>query len=152
MAKIIFFEKPGCINNTKQKELLTLAGHHVTAVNILKHKWDYEQLTEFFNGNTQSQWFNKNAPMIKNGFIDPQSMTDAELLQKMLENPLLINRPLMQIGKEKIVGFDLEKLATVISLTPISNISRGLNLMQSDFANCPITESKMLECSSEPKC
>ena len=29
MAKVIFYEKPGCKNNTKQKTLLKAAGHQL---------------------------------------------------------------------------------------------------------------------------
>lgn len=40
MTEIIFFEKTGCVNNTKQKELLSLAGHKVIPIDILKHNWN----------------------------------------------------------------------------------------------------------------
>ncbi len=39
MAQITFFEKPGCINNTKQKAWLKTAGHEVQVVNLLEHSW-----------------------------------------------------------------------------------------------------------------
>ena len=35
MATITFYEKPGCINNTRQKKLLEAAGHQVVAKNLL---------------------------------------------------------------------------------------------------------------------
>lgn len=35
MATVIFYEKPGCINNTKQKARLLAAGHEVQAHNLL---------------------------------------------------------------------------------------------------------------------
>ena len=35
MAKVIFYEKPGCANNAKQKALLAAAGHEVEARNLL---------------------------------------------------------------------------------------------------------------------
>jgi hypothetical protein len=35
MATITFYEKPGCINNTRQKKLIAAAGHQVIAKNLL---------------------------------------------------------------------------------------------------------------------
>ncbi|MBI1424317.1 MAG: hypothetical protein GC149_12685 [Gammaproteobacteria bacterium] len=39
MAEIVFYEKPGCGNNTRQKALLAAAGHHVIARNLLTEPW-----------------------------------------------------------------------------------------------------------------
>lgn len=150
MANIVFFEKNGCINNNKQKELLRLAGHTVTAVNLLKHRWDYEQLVDFFQGLPIPFWFNPMAPDIRDGHIDPTLITEAEALQLLISNPLLIRRPLMQIGASKIVGFDIDKLSELIELDPLTDIEHGLELKQSDFAACPAKQSSKIKCSSTP--
>ena len=47
MAEVIFYEKPGCINNTKQKALLQAAGHLVDARNLLTESWSSESLWLF---------------------------------------------------------------------------------------------------------
>ena len=39
MASVLFFEKPGCVNNTRQKALLAASGHSVWARNLLAEKW-----------------------------------------------------------------------------------------------------------------
>ncbi|MFN7413453.1 MAG: nitrogenase-associated protein, partial [Dolichospermum sp.] len=39
MARVIFYEKPGCKGGTKQKVLLTAAGHEVVAYNLLTEPW-----------------------------------------------------------------------------------------------------------------
>ena len=38
MATIVFYEKPGCGNNTKQKVWLAASGHTVLAKNLLTEK------------------------------------------------------------------------------------------------------------------
>ncbi len=152
MAKIIFFEKTGCINNNKQKELLRLAGHTVTAVNLLTHRWDYEQLVDFFQNYPVPSWFNVMAPEIRDGLIDPKMLTEAEAMQLLIQNPLLIRRPLMQIGSSNIVGFDVEKLSELIELAPVKNIAQGLDLIQSDFGTCPAKQSTKIICDSTPSC
>jgi hypothetical protein len=40
MARVIFYQKLGCINNGKQKALLLAAGHEVEAHNLLKTPFD----------------------------------------------------------------------------------------------------------------
>lgn len=152
MTKIIFFEKTGCINNTKQKELLELAGHSVSPVEILTHKWDYDQLVEFFGKLPVPQWFNMSAPEIKKGIVDPNNLTEAEAMQLMLMKPILIRRPLMQIGQTRLVGFEVEKLSELIPMTPLTNVDRGMSLIQSDYTTCPVVESSRIKCDSTPKC
>jgi len=152
MTKIIFFEKTGCINNKKQKELLTLAGHTVTSVDLIKHEWDYEQLVSFFSGVPVKEWFNPMAPEIRDGKIDPEAMTEAEAMQLLMSKHILIRRPLMQIGSTNIVGFNVEKLSELISLVPVKDVSKALNLIQSDFSTCPAKEARNVKCTSEPKC
>ena len=48
MATVIFFEKPGCIGNTKQKRLLLDAGHTVEPRNLLAEPWTPLSLRPFF--------------------------------------------------------------------------------------------------------
>lgn len=152
MANIIFFEKTGCINNNKQKELLRLAGHTVTAVNLLTHKWDYEQFVSFFQHQPVATWFNPMAPEIRDGLIEPDTLTEAEAMQLMLLKPILIRRPLMQIGASSNVGFDVEILSELIDLAPVNDIPLGLDLIQSDFGTCPAKQSAKIVCTSTPAC
>jgi nitrogenase-associated protein len=62
MATIIFYEKPGCINNTKQKALLAAAGHTVDARNLLTEPWTPDRLQQFFGDRPISTCFNRTAP------------------------------------------------------------------------------------------
>jgi len=48
MATVTFYEKPGCINNTRQKKLLAAAGHQVVALNLLTEAWQPDRLRPFF--------------------------------------------------------------------------------------------------------
>jgi len=72
MARIVFYEKPGCGNNTKQKALLAAAGHEVVARNLLAEPWTHERLLEFFGKRPVADWFNRAAPRVKDGEIVPE--------------------------------------------------------------------------------
>ncbi|WP_373507198.1 hypothetical protein [Thiocapsa sp.] len=39
MSSVLFYEKPGCLSNAKQKALLASLGHRVTVRNLLAEPW-----------------------------------------------------------------------------------------------------------------
>ncbi|MDD5272267.1 MAG: nitrogenase-associated protein [Methylovulum sp.] len=106
MATVIFYEKPGCVSNTRQKQMLVAAGHQVIAKNLLAEPWQPEVLRAFFADLSVRDWFNYSAPAIKNREIDPDSLSAEAALAFMVAQPLLIRRPLMQVGTTRMVGFD----------------------------------------------
>ena len=123
MATVIFYEKPGCTNNTRQKKLLAAAGHQVVARNILTEAWKSESLRAFFGALAVRDWFNYSAPPIKHGEVEPDKLTEQEALTLMLENPLLIRRPLMQTGDSLLAGFDQQAVDNWIGLQKIETTS-----------------------------
>lgn len=129
MAHVVFYEKPGCINNTCQKKLLAEAGHEVDARNLLTTEWNAESLIHFFYGYEVKQWFNRSAPMVKSGEVVPEALSEDEALALMVQFPLLIRRPLMLIEDIHFVGFDAEKIGALIGLVPIEGTK--------DLESCP---------------
>ena len=129
MATVYFYEKPGCINNTRQKKLLAAAGHQVVALNLLTEPWQKDRLRTFFGELAVRDWFNYSAPAIKHGEIDPDNLSEPEALALMLENPLLIRRPLMQVGDNLLAGFDQQAVDNWIGLKEIDTTQ--------DMENCP---------------
>ena len=136
MATVVFYEKPGCINNTKQKTLLALAGHTVDARNLLSHPWTESELISFFGDMEVPRWFNPNAPDVYNGIIDPQSYTRKSALKALIENPLLIKRPLLIIGDRSLVGFDKDLLESLIGLSQ-NPAPETETLMRENLSDCP---------------
>ena len=116
MAHVLFFEKPGCINNTRQKVLLAAAGHTVQAKSLLTEKWTADRLRPFFSDLPVAQWFNLSSPRIREGEVDYESIGEGEALKLMLADPLLIRRPLMEVGGEYRVGFDPDAVERWIGL------------------------------------
>ncbi len=116
MVTVVFYEKPGCINNTKQKRLLAEAGHRVDARNLLTAHWRIDELRSYFEGMPLSEWFNPSAPAIKNGEIVPAALDEEQTLLLMQHDPLLIRRPLMQVGDARRAGFDVDQVNNWIGL------------------------------------
>ncbi|XHU96282.1 MAG: hypothetical protein JJP05_02175 [cyanobacterium endosymbiont of Rhopalodia gibba] len=120
MTNIIFYEKPGCINNTKQKKLLWSAGHTLDIRNLLTTSWTLEKLRPFFGDRPVQEWFNPTAPRIKSGEIVPRKLDEKTALNLMIADPLLIRRPLIQVEEVFQVGFDVEQIDSWIGLNSLS--------------------------------
>ncbi|WP_265949881.1 ArsC/Spx/MgsR family protein [Dechloromonas sp. A34] len=119
MATITFYEKPGCKGNLRQKTLLAAAGHTVQAKSLKTEAWTAERLLAFLGQLPIATWFNQAAPAIKSGEIVPENLGFEHALQLLLENPLLIRRPLMEVGEERMVGFDTAAVDAWIGLNGV---------------------------------
>jgi nitrogenase-associated protein len=124
MAHITFFEKPGCGGNARQKALLRAARHTLDVRDLLEWRWSAESLLDFLAPLPVSQWFNRAAPRIKSGQIVPEALDAESALALLLAEPLLIRRPLMALGDERMVGFDADKVHAWIGLGPNAPDSR----------------------------
>lgn len=125
MAHVIFYEKPGCSGNTKQKKRLIASGHTVEARDILCQDWTPARLRPFFGVLPLVQWFNASAPPIRDGRLLPQCLSEAEALSYMCANPLLIRRPLMEVGGTFRCGFDEIIIGIWIGLSPAPPVADG---------------------------
>jgi len=138
MARVIFYSKPGCQGGTKQKVLLTAAGHEVIPYNLLTEPWTVERLRSFFGDRPVAEWFNRSSPKVKSGEVVPEKIDADTALGLMLKEPLLIRRPLLEIGERREVGFDVEKIDAWIGLQAVDESLQGIsdNLMKQDLQNC----------------
>jgi len=116
MAVVTFYEKPGCKGNLRQKTLLAAAGHTVQAKDLKKEPWTAERLLAFLGHQPVVRWFNPSAPAVKAGQIVPENLGAEDALGMLLANPLLIRRPLMEVGEERMVGFDIPAVDAWIGL------------------------------------
>lgn len=116
MAVVTFYEKPGCKGNLRQKTLLAAAGHTVQAKSLKAEPWTAERLLAFLGPLPVAAWFNRSAPAVKSGEIVPENLGFEHALRLLLENPLLIRRPLMEVGEERMVGFDTAAVDTWLGL------------------------------------
>ncbi|MEM8831163.1 MAG: ArsC/Spx/MgsR family protein [Cyanobacteria bacterium P01_G01_bin.19] len=116
MAQVIFYEKPGCINNARQKALLWASGHEVEAHNILKTPWTPASLRPFFSDRPIREWFNQSAPQIKTGEIVLANLDETRALELMIQDPTLIRRPIIQVGNSYQLGFNRSKVDAWIGL------------------------------------
>ncbi|MES2229771.1 MAG: ArsC/Spx/MgsR family protein [Pseudomonadota bacterium] len=145
MTHLVFFEKPGCGGNARQRALLAAAGHTLERRNLLTAHWTRERLLDFLAPLPVAQWFNRAAPRVKstprpttyvvrpprgmrklraagrflmNGEVVPERLDADSALALLIAEPLLIRRPLMQRQDDgaRLVGFDRAEVERFVGL------------------------------------
>lgn len=106
MTRVLFFEKPGCLSNAKQKALLAGLGHELVVRDLLAEPWTAERLHGFFGELPVSGWFNPTAPRIKSRELHPGELNERQALAEMLADPILIRRPLIETDAGRCCGFE----------------------------------------------
>lgn len=106
MTAVVFYEKPGCLTNARQRVLLLQHGCELTVRNLLSEPWTEDSLYAFLNRRPVSEWFNPAAPKIRSGEIDPGALDRESAMALLLADPLLIRRPLLETRLRKVSGFD----------------------------------------------
>jgi len=114
VTTIIFYHKPGCATNARQKRMLEGAGHTVVAKSLLAEPWTTEALRGFFGSTPVKAWFNPAAPRVKSGEIAPAKLDAAGAITLMLDDPLLIRRPLVEADGQRCAGFDREPVTSLL--------------------------------------
>lgn len=115
--QVIFYEKTGCSGNARQKALLKEHGISLEVRSILDTEWDKPTLEAFFEGLSPKEILNPFAPQLGDGSFKLEAHTKESLIEAMLETPILIRRPLLQIGEAKLCGFDIEKLNALLKIS-----------------------------------
>jgi nitrogenase-associated protein len=131
MATVHFYEKPGCLNNTRQKQLLSAAGHLLVVYDLLQQPWGREpgKLRSFFGDMPVADWFNRSAPAVKQGLVDPNAVSEDEAIALMVAQPLLIRRPLMEVNEQRVCGFDQQQVDAWLGLAALAS--------NKDLETCP---------------
>lgn len=120
MAKVVFYEKPGCGGNARQKALLRQSGHELDVRDLLSARWTAESLRAFFGARPVAEWFNAASPRVKCGEVRPGELDAEAALALMQSDPLLIRRPLIEVEGRRETGFDSALIDAWIGLTPAS--------------------------------
>lgn len=113
---VVFYEKPGCAGNRRQKDLLQEHGIALEVRDLLKTPWTKERLNAFFADLEPSAIVNTASPKIKSGEIDPVALGREALIERMLQEPLLIKRPLIEVGDTKVCGFNIPHLNQLLDV------------------------------------
>lgn len=132
---IVFYEKPGCIGNARQKAMLTVSGHTLEVRNLLTHPFTRDELRSYLQTKPTHEWFNQSAPRIKSGEIVPSQYDEESAIDLLLREPLLIRRPLLDMQGVRTVGFDVALIESVVG--PLTGNERVAEMRGQNLESCP---------------
>lgn len=141
-AELVFYEKPGCVSNARQRALLVEIGHCLEVRNLLTEPWTAERLRPFFGARPVPDWFNPTAPRVRSGEVRPETLTETQALAMLVADPLMIRRPLIEAGGLSACGFEpgplLDALGVVLEDgADLQSCSRNVQLAAGVQPTCP---------------
>ena len=110
MTKIIFYEKPGCAENQKQKNFLAAAGYEIETRDLTAEHWTPAGLRAYFAEKPVAEWFDPRANKITSGEINPATANPQSALVMMSVDPNLIKSPLLKFNGRCASGLDAAEL------------------------------------------
>jgi nitrogenase-associated protein len=140
VTEVVFFEKPGCIGNARQKALLVRLGHRLQVRDLLQTPWTTDALRGYLDGLPVRAWFNPSAPRVRDGDLDIDALDAAAALALLVAEPLLIRRPLIDSPYGRCAGFMpspvLRALGVPDTAAELDNCARGTQLPGGPASSC----------------
>ncbi len=116
MQKITVYEKPTCTTCRKVSKILTEAGIDFEKVNYYIKPFSQKKLNELLKKMNMkpSELLRKNDEVYKTLKSKIEELSEGEILNLMIENPDLVQRPIVEIGSKAILARPPEKLVAFL--------------------------------------
>jgi nitrogenase-associated protein len=120
--------------------MLEAAGHTLERRNLLTAHWTPERLLAFLAPLPVADWFNRAAPRVKRGEVRPDALDADTALALLLEDPLLIRRPLMERTDKhsRHAGFDTAAVDAWVGLGGRPASARSLDGCTAPARSCAV--------------
>lgn len=113
---VTIYHNPKCSTSRQVLEMIEAAGHKPEVVEYLKTGWTKKQLKELFAaaGLTPRQALRTKAKEAEElGLLDPK-VSDAKILDAMIEHPVLVERPFVVTPKKTLLARPKERVQEVL--------------------------------------
>jgi len=90
------------------------AGSTFESVDIFRRPLTADDLRMLLDARPASDLFSWKSPQAKLRGITPGSRTDEDLLQLMAEEPRLIRRPIVRVGRDLVIGADTARIRALL--------------------------------------
>ncbi|MEJ5261605.1 MAG: Spx/MgsR family RNA polymerase-binding regulatory protein [Ignavibacterium sp.] len=117
MQKITVYEKPTCTTCRKVSKALTEAGIDFEKVNYYIEPFTKKKLKELLSKMKMkpSELLRKNDEAYKKLKSKIEKLSEEEILNLMIENPDLVQRPIVEVGDKAILARPPEKIKEILS-------------------------------------
>lgn len=112
MSKIVVYEKPTCTTCRKVAKVLEENGVNFNKVNYFIEPFTKTKLKTLLKkmGMTPSELLRTNDKEYKELDLKNRNYSEEEILDLMIENPNLVQRPIIEKGNKAILARPVEKL------------------------------------------
>ena len=116
MQKITVYEKPTCTTCRKVAKVLTENGVHFEKVNYYIKPFSKAKLKTLLKkaGLKPSEVLRKNEQVYKKLEIKEKNYTEAQILDLMIKNPDLVQRPIIEKGNRAILARPPERIKELL--------------------------------------
>ena len=90
--------------------MLSQKGVEIQERELFKQPMSVDELRALLDGRSPKEIFSTRSPTFKKLGLDDSMLTDDDRLRLMSENPPLIRRPIVVVGKQLVVGLDAKAL------------------------------------------
>lgn len=114
--KATIYHNPKCSTSRQVLEMIEAAGYKPEVIEYLKAGWTKKQLKELFAaaGVTARQALRTKAAEAEElGLLDPK-VSDAKLIDAMVEHPVLVERPFVVTAKGTLLARPKERVKEVL--------------------------------------
>jgi arsenate reductase len=114
--KATIYHNPKCSTSRQVLEIIEAAGYKPEVIEYLKAGWTKKQLKDLFAaaGLTARQALRTNAAEAEElGLLDPK-VSDAKLVDAMVEHPVLVNRPIVVTAKGTMLARPKERVREIL--------------------------------------
>ena len=110
------FHNPRCSKSRQTKEILENQGVDTNIVEYLKTPPTTTELEEILDmlGLEPRELMRKNESVYKENNLGDDSLTREQLIQAMVDNPILIERPIVIKGNKAAIGRPPEKVLEIL--------------------------------------
>lgn len=110
--QIRIFHNPRCSKSRLTMEILTDKDANISIVEYLKTPPSTAELKEILDllGLKPRELMRKHEKPYKENNLDNPELTDEQLIQAMVDNPILIERPIVITGNRAVIGRPPEKV------------------------------------------
>ena len=114
--KATIYHNPNCSTSRKTLDMLREAGAEVTVVEYLKHPPVREELERLYRqaGISPRQGLRAKEPLAAELGLLEDFVSDDSILDAMVQNPILIERPLVETDKGVILARPQERVREIL--------------------------------------
>lgn len=114
--EVRIFHNPRCSKCRQTMEILGNEGANTTVIEYLKNPPTVEEVNEILNllGLQPRELMRKHEAPYKDNNLDDASLTHDQLVQSMVDNPILIERPIIIKDGKATIGRPPEKVLDIL--------------------------------------